>query len=331
MKVSIGIVAYNEEKYLPTLFNSIKEQDYPHNKIEILLIDSNSKDETKKCFEEFKKEDESLLEDKRFCEIKILDNPGQYLPQGCNVMLKNYTGEAICRIDAHARIPKNFISQNVKFQEEGEKVTGGPRPNIIDEITSWKETLLLAEESKFGSGVAPYRTQDKKAYVSSIFHGMYRREVYEKVGLYNEKLRYTEDNDMSQRISEAGYKICYTPEIESFEYIRPNFKQMIKQKYRNGLWIGKTLKINPKCFSLFHFVPLIFVLALIVTIVIAVVGFSWLLIVMMGLYIVCGIVFTVIDSIRKKFRLTNLTLPGIFFVMHVAYGAGTLIGIFSKL
>lgn len=326
MKVSIGVVAYNEEKYLPALFECIKAQDYPRNKIEILLIDSNSKDNTKQLMENFRMEN---IED--FADIKVLDNLGQYLPQGCNVMLNNYTGDAICRIDAHAQIPENFISQNVKYQLEGEKVTGGPRPNIIDEKSPWKETLLLAEESKFGSGAAPYRTQTKKTYVDSIFHGMYRREVYDSVGLYNEKLRYTEDNDMSQRITEAGYKICYTPDIESFEHVRPNFRQMIKQKYRNGLWIGKTLRINPKCFSLFHFVPLVFVLALIVTIVIAAVGFPWLLVAMMGLYIVCAIAFMILGSIQKGFKITNLALPGIFFVMHVAYGIGTLIGIFSPL
>ncbi len=325
MKVSIAVVAYNEERYLGTLLNCIKKQDYPHEKIEVLLIDSNSKDGTKALMEAFRQENEA-----EFAAVAVLENPGQFLPQGCNVMLANYTGDAICRIDAHATIPENFISANVAVLESGENVSGGPRPNIVDEKTSWSHTLLLAEQSKFGSGAASYRSLTKKCYVDSIFHGMYRREVYDKAGLYNERLKYTEDNDMSCRIREAGFKLCFDPSIRSYEHIRPSFKQMLKQKFRNGLWIGKTLKINPKCFSIFHFVPAVFVAAIIVTSIISACGFPWLSVALWGLYFLCAILFTIKGSLTDGFSWTNLALPGLFLAMHLFYGAGTIIGVFSK-
>ena len=325
MIVSIAVVAYNEEAYLPKLLEDILAQDYPKEKTEVLLIDSCSVDGTKALMEGFKEQYQEAYHG-----VMVLDNPGQYLPQGCNVMLSHYTGDAICRIDAHASIPSDFIRQNVAVLENGEYVSGGPRPNIIDEDTPWKKTLLIAEQSKFGSGAADYRADEKQMYVDSLFHGMYKREVYEKVGPYNETLRYTEDNDMSYRIRQAGYKMCYSPSVKSYELIRPNLRKMLKQKFRNGLWIGKTLKVNPHCFSLFHFVPALFVVAIVITAVIAGIGFPWLCVAMWGLYIFLSIVFLIIGSIQEGFRLTNLALPGIFAAMHVCYGIGTIIGIFSK-
>ena len=89
-------------------------------------------------------------------------------------MLDNYTGEAVIRVDAHAHIPVDFVSKNVKVLEEGEMVVGGVRPNIVDEETPWKDTLLLAESSMFGSSIAPYRNggngTEEKIYMKSLFH-----------------------------------------------------------------------------------------------------------------------------------------------------------------
>lgn len=326
MIVSIAVVAYNEEAYLPKLLDDILQQDYPKEKTEVLLIDSRSADGTKALMQAFREDNKD-----DYYKIQVLDNPGQFLPQGCNVMLANYSGDAVCRIDAHASIPADFIRQNVEVLESGEYVSGGPRPNIIDEETPWKKTLLIAEQSKFGSGAADYRADERQMYVDSLFHGMYKREVYEKVGPYNEVLKYTEDNDMSYRIRQAGYKMCYSPNVKSYELIRPNFRKMLKQKFRNGLWIGKTLKVNPHCFSLFHFVPALFVAAIVITAIIAGLGFPWLCIAMWGLYIILSIVFLIIGSAREGFQFTNLALPGIFAAMHVCYGAGTIIGLFSKI
>lgn len=151
MLVSFAIVAYNEERSLPQLLHDLENQDYPHNKIEVLLIDSMSKDSTKSIMEQFSETHSD------FFRVVVLENPEKTLPFGCNVALKNYSGDAIVRIDAHATIPNDFISKNVKILQSGEKVSGGKRPNIIDEQTPWKNMLLAAEQSMFGSSIAAYR------------------------------------------------------------------------------------------------------------------------------------------------------------------------------
>ena len=320
MIISVGVVAYNEQNTLPKLFECIKAQTYPHDKMEIVLVDSMSKDDTKSLMENFKKEN------KDFCNIQVLDNPQKKLAGGWNVILKNYHGDAVVRIDAHAEIPEDFVEKNVKVLESGEYVSGGLRPNIIDESTPWKETLLLAEQSMFGSSIAPYRRSEKKTYVKSVFHGAYKREVFDKVGFFNEQLGRTEDNEINYRIREAGYKICYSPDIVSYQHTRNSLKAMLKQKYGNGYWVALTLKACPKCLSIYHFVPLCFVLGIIGTSILAAFGFPILAYLMWGLYWLVAVGMSFLSVKGEKKTWCQLALPFLFFLLHISYGIGSLVG-----
>lgn len=321
MLVSVCVVAYNEEKIIGNLLNDIKNQDYPHDKIEILLIDSMSSDKTKQIMNEFKKKEVE------FKNIQVLLNPKKKLAPGWNVALKNYNGDVIIRIDAHASIPKEFIRKNVEVLESGEFVSGGIRPNIIDERTPWKETLLLAEQSMFGSSIAPYRKGKKKTYVKSLFHGAYRREVFDKIGLYNEQLGRTEDNEIHYRMRKAGFRLCYTPDIISYQHTRNTLKGMLKQKYGNGYWVALTLKACPGCLAVYHFVPLAFVMAIIITTVLAVKQIPVFSIIMWSLYWMLAIIMAVVSVKGKRKCWQQLLLPFLFFALHVSYGVGSLVGI----
>ena len=322
MIVSIAVVAFNESKTLPSLLSDIVAQDYPHSKTEILLIDSMSSDETFEIMQKFCDEQRDF-----YYGIKLLKNENKTLPYGCNIMLENYSGDAIVRIDAHASVPCDFISKNVKVLESGEAVSGGRRPNIIDEETPFKKVLNIAEGALFGSGFASYRNSNKKRYVSSIFHGMYRREVYDRVGEYNVHLARTEDNDMSERINRAGFKMCYDPEIVSYQHTRSSLKLMLRQKFLNGYWIGKTIGINPRCFSIFHFVPFCFVMAIIITGISAIFGIWQLAALLWCAYTLFILANSVFEIIKNEFHAANLLLPLLFFLLHFIYGVGTIKGL----
>lgn len=324
MIISVCVVAYNEEKALPGLLECIKKQDYPHEKMEILLVDSNSRDKTKEIMNQFKCENQDFLS------VKVLDNSGGKLAFGWNVALRNYIGEAIVRIDAHATIPKDFVRKNVNVLESGEYVSGGKRPNIIDSPTPWKETLLLAESSMFGSSIADYRRSEKKGYVKSVFHGAYKREVFERVGYFNEALGRTEDNEMNYRIRKAGYKLCYSPDIISYQHTRNTLSGMLKQKYGNGKWVALTLKACPQCLSLYHFIPFCFIVGIIITTILAVLGYPLLGKMMWGLYWVVAILMACLAVVGQKKSMYQLALPILFFLLHISYGVGSLAG-FLKL
>ncbi|MDR3052847.1 MAG: hypothetical protein LBU48_03165, partial [Coriobacteriales bacterium] len=189
------------------------------------------------------------------------------------------------------------------------------------------ETLFLAEHSAFGSSIAAYRRDIKPCYVSSVFHGAYRREVFEKVGFFDERLIRTEDNEMHYRIRQAGYRIRFNPKIRSQQFIRNSLKDVIKQKYSNGYWIGRTLFISPRCLQIYHLVPFLFVLALAAT---TAVGFAWTWLPLAALGFLYGLVnlpISLMTFIRAKNKNASMVvLPAVFLIMHIVYGWGTLIG-----
>jgi len=320
MLISLGVVALNEEKYLPQLLEDFKKQTYDHHKIEILLVDGGSNDKTKEIMHQFK-------ENNDFYSVKVLDNPKKIQSAGWNVVFKHFTGDAIIRIDAHASITDNFVEKNVACLNKGEDVCGGIRPNLIDDKTHWKKTLLCAESSMFGSSIASYRRESKQEYVKSLFHACYRKEVIQKVGNFNEKLGRTEDNEFHYRVRLAGYKICMSPDILSYQYARPTLKGMLKQKYGNGYWIGLTLGVCPGCLSIYHFIPFAFICGIIFTTLFAIIGFPQLSYLMWGTYGLLTVVMTLFAFLGEDRNPLLICLPLLFLALHLSYGIGTLKGL----
>ena len=200
----------------------------------------------------------------------------------------------------------------------------------------------------FGSSIAPYRNggngTEEKIYMKSLFHAAYRREVFEKIGHYNESLARTEDNEIHYRMRKAGFKLRFCPDIISYQHTRSSLPKMLKQKYGNGYWIGKTSKVCPGCLSVYHFVPWAFVMAIIVTtvasvscklldvksffsrIVYGLTGLMW------GAYWLLAVVMSVVAVIgaKKERNKTCFALPFLFFLLHISYGIGTVCGLAAK-
>lgn len=326
MIVSFIIVAYNAQNVIKSSLDCLKNQTCNHKKIEVILVDSNSTDETKKEMLDFK---EKYSEE--FNRILILNNPKKILPAGWNVALEQAKGEAIIRVDAHSTFPDNFIEENVKEIKNGENIVGGHRISVTSDDTQWQKTLLIAEQSLFGSGIAKYRRTDKREYVKTLAHAMYRKKVFDKVGKYNENLARTEDNEMHYRMRKAGYKFLLSPNIVSYHHARNTLKKMIKQKYSNGKWIGITMKYCPKCFSLYHFAPLAFVLAIIFSSIFAIFDIPIFIYLLTCMYVLFNVINLISIIKNNGFNVQYLLLPFIFFILHISYGWGTIIGLVKGL
>ncbi|WP_288767144.1 glycosyltransferase family 2 protein [uncultured Varibaculum sp.] len=330
--ISVGIVALNEEDYLPDMLSCIKAQDYPHHLIQVVLVDSGSEDATPRIMKDF------ATRATDFESATILPNPGKTAPRGWNVFLNAASGEIMVRLDAHARIPNNFLSQIVAVLAEGEAVAGGPRPTITPKnATAWQQVLHTVEESMFGASIAKYRGNSKSdsnapQYVKSVFHPGYRRSVIDAVGPFNEKLTRTEDNDYSYRIRKAGYKIRFDSRIYSEQIIRPSLLAMIRQKYNNGYWIGRTLFIQPGCIEVYHLVPGAFVFAIAAGIALRLRGIKLPLRLLAASYGTADLVLSA-ASLPKVNPPTSkaASLPLIFPALHIAYGIGTWKGILEGL
>ena len=325
MLVSLCIIAFNEEKNINGLLNSVVAQTYPHDKTEIIFVDGMSSDKTKKLMEEFR---DSYTSD--YVAIKIVNNVKRVQPCGLNLAIKNSEGDVIIRIDAHAILNKDFVLNNVKCIETGEDVCGG----YLKKVARGSELMLMAETSMFGGSVADYRCGTVKKYVKTVANACYRREVFEKVGLFNEKLMRSEDNEMHYRIRKAGYNICYSSDIRSEYITRPTLKGMLKQKFGNGKYVGLTTKISPKVFSVYHYVPCVFVLCAILATVLFALSFclknfylALPFICGAGLYLICDILLSLKTCLKGGKIKYFLPLVVIYPLLHFSYGTGTITGL----
>ena len=321
MIVSVGIVALNEEAYLPWILEDLLHQNYDHKQIEILLVDSGSTDRTKELMQEF-----AARYGVEFSAIQILDNPKKVQAAGWNTVFKFAKGEVIIRLDAHARVLPDFVSQHIAWQSKGEYVTGGLCQRVMSNESSWGRVLLALENSLFGSSFGR-KINHEKSYVKTLSHTAYRGEVIQKVGGFNEHLQRTEDNEFHYRIRRAGYKLLCDPKIVSYHYARSSLKNMVRQKYGNGHWVGLTLGVCPACISLYHLVPFVFVLGIVFTTILAAFSVWQLSALMWAGYALFALFSTVAAVFRGEVKGYCVIMPILFLLLHVSYGVGTLIGI----
>ena len=327
MLLSFIIVAYNAEQKLPALLEDLQAQTCDRQDVELLLVDGRSNDGTRQVMERYRQEHGG-----EYRRVLVLDNPGKTLPCGWNVALSAALGEVILRVDAHARIPADFIQENLRALEAGEDIVGGPCISIIDQDSGWQRVLLQAENSLFGSGIARFRSGTVNQYVSTLAHAAYRRKVFEQVGGYDQRLARTEDNEIHYRMRSAGYRFYFTTSIHFYHHARSSLKAMVRQKYGNGKWIGLTMGISPKCFSLYHLVPGCFVLALLGGLVLGLFGWWWPLWLLLIAYFAVALAMTAASMVQlgreeQGWTPWSLLLPGIFFLLHTAYGVGTVTGL----
>lgn len=330
--ITVGVVAYNESSVIEGILDDLKGQTFPHERIEILLIDSASEDDTRAKLSLFaEKNGEECM---GFSAVRVLDNPRRIQAAGWNVAIAEFAGDALVRVDAHATIAPDFVERIVAVLDSGECVCGGFRPTVIapGSETPWSKTLHLAEESAFGSSVAAYRRETEARYVHSLFHGAYRRCVIDAVGGFNEELLRTEDNDFHYRIREAGYQIRLDPSIRSAQFVRSSLRKMLKQKYGNGYWVGRTLFVQPKCLEIYHFAPFVFVLGVLFFTLLGL-CMTWLPFVAAGAFyaLVCIMLGVKAVTVVPDKCPCMILLPVVFVGIHVSYGFGTILGLLSGL
>ena len=320
-RVSFVVVALNAEDCLPALLSDLSAQTFPPERLEAILVDSASADGTRRVMEAY--------QDTAPFAVRVLDNPKGWLACGDNIALKAASGDAIVRLDAHARIPPDFLQKNVDALARGEDIVGG---SVLSgpPSTAWGAVMRALDESRFCGGAAPFRNGGEARYVDTLAYAMIRKSVFDRVGLYDERLRRTEDNEMHYRMRRAGYRFRFCPEITSTHAARDTLRGHIRQKWGNGFWIGKTLRIEPRCFAPRHLAPALFVLALLGGLLLLPLSPLPLLL-LAALYGAFDLAFSAAAAYRAKGNrlLAALCLPFLFPLLHIVYGAGTICGLLS--
>jgi glycosyltransferase involved in cell wall biosynthesis len=325
--VSIIIPCRNEEKFISNCLDSVLAQDYPKDRLEVLVVDGMSEDGTRKMMEKY---------EEKHSYIRLWDNLKRITSCALNIGIKQAKGDLIFWMSAHNLYEKDYISKCVRYLKEyGADNVGGIMITIPRENTLIGKAIAFAISHKFGVGNSIFRigTQQSK-WVDTVFGGCYKREIFEKIGLFNEKLVRSQDMDFNSRLKKAGLKILLVPDIVTYYYARSDLKSFIIHNFMNGLWAILPFKYtNIVSVSLRHLVPLLFVLTLIVFGLLSV-SSLWALIVLsliIGSYLVCDLFFSIKITHRERDFRYLFFMPLVFALLHITYGMGSLWGLLKIL
>jgi glycosyltransferase involved in cell wall biosynthesis len=319
--VSIVIPVYNEECYIEKCILSLLQQDYRKEQMEWIFIDGGSSDNTVLIIKKYMQKYPEL--------IKLYDNPNKTVPYAMNIGIKSSVGKYIIRLDAHSEYSEDYISKCVYYLEKTDADNVG---GVIE--TKGKgyvgNAIALMLSSKFGVGDSKFRTNGKSGYVDTVPFGAFRREVFTKYGLYNEKLTRNQDIELNYRIRKNGGKIYMAEDIKLKYYCRNRIKEIVAMAIKDGKWNVITMKLCPGAMGIRHFVPLTFLLSLIVLPLLSILIPSFI-------YLFLGeiILYSLLDIISSiKAAKDNKYIPLLFIlfpIFHLSYGFGSLIGLAKKI
>ena len=319
--VSVVIPVYNEEKFIKGLIKSLLIQDYEKKKTEVIFIDGNSNDKTVKMIQEELKE--------KSITYKIIQNPERITPKSVNMGIKEAKNDIIIRLDAHSEYPSNYISKCVYYinNVDADNVGCLFAPKAKNNIA---KVIANVVSSKFGVGNSGFRTTKDSGYVDTVPFGTFRRELFDKIGYFNEELIRSEDNEFNHRIIKNGGKVYLFTDTQIDYYPRDTVSKIMKMGFQNGKWATYTGYIIPGSMKIRHFIPLFFVLGLIVgiiSILMKIKGISMCFIVGILAYFLLDIIFTTKNIIKDG--LIQIISFIIYPLFHIAYGIGSIFGIFK--
>jgi glycosyltransferase involved in cell wall biosynthesis len=321
--VSIILPVRNEILTIEKTIEGILSQDYPKSRMEILIADGNSDDGTNNIIKEYAKK-EPL--------IKYIFNKNRIVPTSLNLAIKASKGEIIVRMDAHNFYPDNYISTLVRYLTEYDAGnTGCVIKTIPSSDNNVSKAVATGLSSPFGVGNSLFRTGVKKpVYVDTVPYGCFKKEVFKKIGLFDEDLVRNQDDEFNARMIKNGYKILLVPDVEVSYIARDNLKKLSKMLYQYGLF--KPL-VNIKLGSiptLRQLIPLFFVLYVVIGGILSVLlSGRMLTLYLAGLlfYLFVDMFFSLKHSLDNKDPLLTPFLFVTFPVMHFSYGLGYLRGI----
>jgi cellulose synthase/poly-beta-1,6-N-acetylglucosamine synthase-like glycosyltransferase len=315
---SIVIPTYNEVTYISNCLDSIINQNYDLNKIEIIIVDGNSGDGTIEVLNNYKD---------RVPNIKLLHNPVRLTPVSLNIGIKASSGEVVVILGAHTSLDKDFIKYNNQFMHERNvQVTGGTQLNVGS--TFIQKLIGLVMEIPFAMASASYRWSKSEKYVDTVVYAAYRKEIFEQVGYFDENSRISEDAEFNWRIRRAGYKIFYSPKIKSYYYPRNSLLKFIIQMFRYGILRVNVVKKHIDSLKIVHLIPPIFVVTFLVLIILGFFDtiFFNALFLFLILYFLAGFVTTLVKIFPKNSKFLFL-IPPVIFMLHFSWGTGFLAGL----
>ena len=320
--LSLVIPCLNEARYLPACLDAVLANDYPQEDLEILVVDGGSSDGTRAIVEEYAR---------RHPSVRLLENIKRVTPAGLNVGIRLARGTVILRMDAHAVVSLDYVRRCVAaLREHPVENVGGVILTLPRDPSPFAEAIAAALSHPFGVGGSSFRSGGgAPRLVDSVFGGCYRREIFERIGYFNEALTSSQDIEFNARLRRAGGRILLLPDVVSRYYTRSGMWSFTRNNFRNGMWAMLPFAyVSGVPIAWRHAAPMAFVMALAGA---AAGALAWppaasILLALAGAYAlaVAGASAHVAWR-RKRWRLLP-AMPVVFAALHVVYGCGSLVG-----
>ncbi|MGE9896437.1 glycosyltransferase family 2 protein [Anaerovoracaceae bacterium SGI.195] len=317
INVSVIIPTLNEDEYIEQCIKSMFKQDYAIDLMEWIFVDGGSKDKTIAVISDYRDKYPTL--------IKLLNNPNKIASSAMNIGIEAAQGEYIIRLDAHSKYSPDYISKCIYWIEKtgADNVGGIANTEAFTKIGKCIAKMLTCS---FGVGNSQFRITEESGYVDTVPFGAFRKDLFDRIGPFEESLARNEDNEMNFRIRKNGGKIFLSNEIIFTYYCRESLLDIAKMAYGNGYWTVIAAKKIPGAMGVRHFIPLVFTIGLIG---IPIAYFMNKILCYLGLTILS--VYFLIDlaiSIKLTSRFYQFFILLILFpLFHISYGIGSMIGI----
>jgi glycosyltransferase involved in cell wall biosynthesis len=318
--LSFVVPVRNEEEYIRECLQSLVEQSYAASDREIIVVDGWSSDRTRQIVEEIRRQHP---------QVRCLENPAGIVPTAMNIGIRAAHGDVIIRADGHNVYPRDYAANCVKcLDDTGADNVGGPCVTVPADESFSARLVAAVLSSPFGVGNSKFRTSSKEGFVDTVPFGAFRREIFDRVGMYNEKLVRNQDNELNARIRKAGGKIYLSRALATRYHPVKNVLGLLKYAFKTSQWHFFTLRENRDSMSLRHLAPAVFLIILLLLFpanFLSAIARS-LSLGMMGAYLAAGYYFS-LRSENKRHLSVAFVQPFASFCFHVAYGAGTILGL----
>ncbi len=323
--VSIIIPCRNEKNFIGMCLDSIIANNFPKDSVEVFVVDGISEDGTRDIIIEYVQ---------KYPFIKLLDNPKRVTPIAMNIGIREATGKYVMILSGHSRLNQNFIKANVDSLEEyPADCVGGILVTLPANDNLLAQAIAFVLSNPFGVGNSYFRIgfKDPK-YVDTVPFGCYKKEVFRKIGLFDEDLVRNQDDEFNFRLNKNGGKVLLVPDIVSYYHARDSLLKLWKMYYQYGYFKPLVAKKVKAVLTWRQLIPACFVGSFIASILFSLIvqPLIWLSAIIMLLYSVSTLAFSLSIAIKKGLKYF-LIMPLVFSTLHFSYGIGYLKGILDFL
>jgi succinoglycan biosynthesis protein ExoA len=311
----------NEAEFIARTLASVLQQGFPQDQFEILVVDGQSTDGTPAIVAEIAG---------RHPGVQLLENPKRWSSAARNIGIRAAQGEFILIVDGHCELvdPEYLSNLVAAFRRSGADCIGRPQPLEIEGASSLQRAIAAARRSPLGHHPESfiYSTEERIVPAHSVAVA-YRRQVFDQVGLFDERFDACEDVELNHRIDRAGLRCFFTPKVAVPYQPRNSFRGLFRQLVRYGKGRVRLARKHADTRSVKTFIPALWVVSLIVGPIAA--WYSpvifWTLVSTIAIYLVAVAAATAIAVRDIGDPVAALLVPLVFPTIHIASGWGQLV------